>query len=100
MNTLTQWFPSASPCQESVARRMLNKVPEVTLYFWIIKILCTTVGETAADYVNDTLGFGLTNTSYVTAALLIAVLVGSIKLTRPTEKGGRTEGEDEDAAAF
>ena len=32
---------------------MLNKVPEVTLYFWIIKILCTTVGETAADYLND-----------------------------------------------
>ena len=29
---------------------MLNKVPEVTLYFWIIKVLCTTVGETAADY--------------------------------------------------
>ena len=32
----------------SPARQMLNKVPEVTLYFWIIKILCTTVGETAA----------------------------------------------------
>ena len=32
------------------AREMLNKVPEVTLYFWIIKVLCTTVGETAADY--------------------------------------------------
>ena len=30
------------------AREMLNKVPEVTLYFWIIKVLCTTVGETAA----------------------------------------------------
>ncbi|MCW3022317.1 MAG: hypothetical protein JWR30_1639, partial [Conexibacter sp.] len=29
---------------------MLNKVPEVTLYFWVIKIMCTTVGETAADY--------------------------------------------------
>ncbi len=39
---------------------MLNKVPEVTLYFWIIKILCTTVGETAADYLNETLSFGLT----------------------------------------
>ena len=38
---------------------MLNKVPEVTLYFWIIKILCTTVGETAADYLNVNLGFGL-----------------------------------------
>jgi uncharacterized membrane-anchored protein len=28
---------------------LLNKVPEVTLYFWVIKIMCTTVGETAAD---------------------------------------------------
>ena len=37
----------------SLGRQMLNKVPEVTLYFWIIKILCTTVGETAADYLND-----------------------------------------------
>ena len=42
---------------------MLNKVPEVTVYFWIIKILCTTVGESFADYVNETLGFGLTNTT-------------------------------------
>jgi uncharacterized membrane-anchored protein len=54
---------------------MLSKVPEVTLYFWIIKILCTTVGETAADYLNDTLGFGLTNTSYAMGALLIVTLI-------------------------
>jgi uncharacterized membrane-anchored protein len=53
---------------------MLNKVPEVTVYFWLIKVLCTTVGETAADYLNDTLGFGLTNTTYVMGALLIFVL--------------------------
>jgi uncharacterized membrane-anchored protein len=53
---------------------MLNKVPEITVYFWIIKVLATTVGETSADYLNDTLGFGLTNTSYVMAALLAAVL--------------------------
>ena len=39
---------------------MLNKVPEVTLYFWLIKVLCTTVGETAADYLTTNLGFGLT----------------------------------------
>ena len=56
-------------------RRMLSKVPEVTLYFWIIKVLCTTVGETAADYLNDTLGFGLTKTSYVMGALLIVTLI-------------------------
>jgi uncharacterized membrane-anchored protein len=55
-------------------RQMLNKVPEVTLYFWVIKIMATTVGETAADYLNDTLGFGLTNTTYVMGALLLVAL--------------------------
>lgn len=60
-------------------RHMLNKVPEVTLYFWIIKILCTTVGETAADFLNSTLGFGLTNTTYMMGAILIAVLVVQFK---------------------
>ncbi|MDX6618788.1 MAG: hypothetical protein QOK36_1174 [Gaiellales bacterium] len=56
-------------------REMLNKVPEVTLYFWIIKVLCTTVGETAADYLNTNVGLGLTKTTYLTSALLLAVLV-------------------------
>ena len=56
-------------------RQMLNKVPEVTLYFWLIKVLCTTVGETAADYLNGVLHFGLTGTSLVMGALLIVVLV-------------------------
>lgn len=59
----------------SFSKRMLNKVPEVTLYFWIIKILCTTVGETAADYLNETLNFGLTGTSVVMGALLIGILL-------------------------
>jgi uncharacterized membrane-anchored protein len=63
-------------------RRMLNKVPEVTLFFWIIKIMCTTVGETAADYLNANLGFGLTNTTYVTGALLILLLVVQFRLPR------------------
>jgi uncharacterized membrane-anchored protein len=63
-------------------RQMLNKVPEVTLYFWVIKILCTTVGETAADYLNDNLGFGLTNTTYVAGALLVALLVAQFSLRR------------------
>src|SRR5207302_1037568 len=56
-------------------RRMLNKVPEVTLYFWVIKILCTTVGETASDYLSGNVGLGLTNTTFITGALLIATLV-------------------------
>src|SRR5438874_9674072 len=64
------------------ARRMLNKVPEVTFYFWIIKIMCTTVGETAADYLNVNLGFGLTKTTYVAGGLLAGLLVWQFRLRR------------------
>jgi uncharacterized membrane-anchored protein len=63
-------------------RQMLNKVPEVTFYFWVIKIMCTTVGETAADYLNDNLGFGLTWTTVVTGVLLIGLLAVQFKLDR------------------
>jgi uncharacterized membrane-anchored protein len=63
-------------------RKMLNKVPEVTLYFWVIKIMCTTVGETAADYLNVNLGFGLTKTTYVSGALLAVLLLVQFRLWR------------------
>ena len=63
----------------SQIRQMLNKVPEVTIYFWVIKVLCTTVGETAADYLNETLHFGLTGTSLVIGVLLIVVLFFQFK---------------------
>jgi uncharacterized membrane-anchored protein len=63
-------------------RQMLNKVPEVTIYFWVIKILCTTVGETAADLLNENLGLGLTNTSYIMASLLIVTLVFQFRSRR------------------
>jgi uncharacterized membrane-anchored protein len=59
----------------TIRQQMLNKVPEVTVYFWIIKVLCTTVGESFADYINETLGFGLTNTTLAFSAALIVVLV-------------------------
>src|SRR5437588_818103 len=53
---------------------MLNKVPEITVYFWVIKVLCTTVGETASDYLSDNVGLGLTKTTFITGAFLIATL--------------------------
>ena len=56
------------------ASRWLNKVPEVTLGFWIIKIMSTTVGETGADYLAVDIGLGLAMTSLATAALLAIVL--------------------------
>src|SRR4051794_22818972 len=63
-------------------RQMLNKVPEVTVYFWIIKILCTTVGESFADYINETLGFGLTNTTLLFGAALLLALAAQFRLRR------------------
>ena len=63
-------------------RQMLNKVPEVTLFFWVIKIMATTVGETAADFLNANLHLGLTNTSILMAALLLAALVGQFRKDR------------------
>ena len=61
---------------------MLNKVPEVVFFFWVIKIMCTTVGESAADYLNDNLGFGLTKTTYVAGGLLVILLAVQFRLRR------------------
>jgi uncharacterized membrane-anchored protein len=57
------------------------KVPEVTAFFWIIKVLATTVGETFADYLNETLGFGLTGTTVVTIVALVIALLFQFKST-------------------
>jgi uncharacterized membrane-anchored protein len=55
-------------------RRFLSKVPEITIFFWIIKVLATTVGETFADLLSETLGLGLTLTTVaMTVALLVAL---------------------------
>ncbi|WP_460819332.1 COG4705 family protein [Nocardioides korecus] len=63
----------------SSRRQMLNKVPEITVFFWVIKILCTTVGESFADYINETLGFGLTNTTVLFSVALVVVLVAQFR---------------------
>jgi uncharacterized membrane-anchored protein len=66
----------------SLARQMLNKVPEVTIFFWIIKILATTVGETAADFLNTNLNMGLTNTTYIMSVLLLITLFFQFRLRK------------------
>lgn len=60
----------------------VNKVPEVTLVFWLIKMMSTTVGETAADFLNADLGFGLVNTSFVTGGLLAVSNYFQMRATR------------------
>ncbi|MDG4893295.1 hypothetical protein P9272_06885 [Mesorhizobium sp. WSM4976] len=52
----------------------LNRVPDVTIDFWLIKIMAVTMGETAADYLAVNLGLGLTGTSLIMAVVLIVAL--------------------------
>jgi uncharacterized membrane-anchored protein len=54
----------------------LNRVPTITISFWLIKLLAVTVGETAADYLAINLGYGLaTTTWFMSAVLVIALMV-------------------------
>lgn len=64
---------------ESTLQQLWSKVPEVTIFFWIIKIMATTVGETAADLLAFNLNWGLTNTSILMAVLFIVVLYFQFK---------------------
>lgn len=73
---------STPPAHPSIARNILNKVPEVTLFFWFIKIMSTTVGETAADFLNADLGLGLTGTSLVMGGLLAVALFFQVRAKR------------------
>jgi uncharacterized membrane-anchored protein len=54
---------------------LLNKVPAITLGFWIIKIMSTTVGETGADYLAVGVGLGKAVTGGMMAALLAVALI-------------------------
>src|SRR4051812_34109891 len=63
-------------------RQMLNKVPEITVFFWIIKILCTTIGESLADYINETRGFGLEKTTLIFSGALVVVLIAQFAARR------------------
>lgn len=71
MTTETQSPPTK---RFGASRVTLNKVPEVTIWFWVIKILCTTVGESLADWINSTLGFGLDGTALLFTGVLAVCL--------------------------
>jgi len=56
----------------------LTKVPEVTLGFWIIKILATTLGETGGDTVTMTLDWGYLAGTALFLAVLVALVIAQI----------------------
>jgi uncharacterized membrane-anchored protein len=85
------FFSTTAAPGKMTARRMLNKVPEVTIYFWVIKVLCTTVGETFSDDLVSTFAGGgdpsvsaqntaLLELTFVTAGILAITL--AIQFTR------------------
>lgn len=59
----------------NLKKDLMVKVPAITAFFWIIKVLATTVGETFADFLNDNLGLGLTGTSLVMGGALVIALI-------------------------
>ena len=63
----------------SIARQLINKVPEVTIYFWVIKVLCTTVGETFSDFLDGRFNLGTANLAYIFGGLLLIVLFFQFK---------------------
>ena len=67
---------------KTLSQDIINKVPQVTLVFWIVKVMATTVGETGADFLNVKLGFGLSGTSIVMGVLLLAILLIQIRSKR------------------
>ena len=59
---------------------MKNKVAEITLYFWLLKIIATTLGETAGDMFSMTMGMGYT-ASFILTVYFIGFIIFSNCLT-------------------
>jgi uncharacterized membrane-anchored protein len=76
MDTQTAIEQNKTP---ALAKQLFNKVPEVTIYFWVIKVLCTTVGETFSDFLDGKFNLGTANLAYIFGGLLLIVLFFQFK---------------------
>ncbi len=63
-------------------KTILSKVPEVTLLFWIIKILATTLGETGGDALSMSMGLGYLESTAIFAAVFIVAVMAQIAAKR------------------
>jgi uncharacterized membrane-anchored protein len=71
-----------APIGQVPEQSLLNKVPEVTLAFWFIKIMSTTVGETGADFLAVNAGFGQGVTRAAMGFLLAVALFAQLSARR------------------
>jgi uncharacterized membrane-anchored protein len=67
---------------ETNKNALFNRVAGLTVFFWIVKILSTTVGETAADFVNVDLGVGLVGTTILMGVITIGAVIWDLKLKK------------------
>lgn len=76
--------PSAPPAPPapSAGRAALSKLPEITLYFWIMKILCTTLGETGGDQLAQTMKIGYLVTSVVLVGFFLVSVLIQLRIDR------------------
>lgn len=65
-----------------LSKQTLSKVPEVTLIFWIIKILATTLGETGGDAVSMSMDLGYLVGSGIFAVIFIAAVIVQVRAKR------------------
>ncbi|MDE2199361.1 MAG: hypothetical protein KGJ41_10090 [Rhodospirillales bacterium] len=75
-------MPDIAPYPARATSSQLNRVPDVTITFWIVKVMATTVGETAADFLNSTLNLGLSGTSVVMSGMLVLALSMQLRARR------------------
>lgn len=60
----------------------LNKVAQITIYFWIMKVLATTLGETSGDLLSMTCNLGYCTSIYLTMSFFILVLALQLKVKK------------------
>lgn len=65
--------------QNGALQHALSKVPELTLLFWVIKILATTLGETAGDAVSMSMNLGYLLSTGIFAVLFLVMVIAQIK---------------------
>src|SRR5690242_3347539 len=72
---------SADDATEQV-RDLVAKVPAVTLGFWIVKVLGTTLGETGGDSLSMSMGLGYLTSTLIFAVVFVAAVVLQIRAAR------------------
>ncbi|SEM54358.1 hypothetical protein [Paenibacillus sp. OV219] len=71
-----------STTNQSKLNQLFSKVPQVTIFFWIIKVLCTTVGETFSDFLSINVGLGLPLTTLLMGIAFVVVLFIQFRSTK------------------